>query len=650
MRKLNIVYFFVFVFVASVQVTYAQSSTSWWLIDNFNIDYQYVDVTIQDQVATTHIDMQLTNASSEIATGSFLLSIPAGATVNSLTVWVDGVAYNGDILVTDPGDDPSNPGGNGEPGEPAQIIWSLGYVNPEMVRIVVFPIAPNESRRIEIGYQQILEADNGLVRYTFPPLNDLYTQRSVIDQQFNITVDSNEEIRTVYSPSHEIDVARADDFSAAVTHTVEGLPGLTQTAATQNITFDLFYSVSTESIGLNLLSANQPNEDGYFLLFASPSVDVGEEEIVEKDVILVFDTSGSMGGEKIEQARNALLDVVSRLNPEDRFNIVAFNSGVQTYSDTLVPASNPGDYTSFVNDLNANGGTNISEGLFTALDMAGEDRFTTILFLTDGHATDGISDVPTLVELVAQNITDNVRLFSFGVGSGADTNLLDTLTNEFRGSTTYIQSQSEVEQAVTDFYTSIGDPLFTNLAIDFGDLEVYDMYPSTIPDIFAGSQIVLAGRYQNDAITTTVPITLTGLFNGITQTFVYSGTFVGDTISSQPIMSGTLVLTGTVVLPAIDEGEAFISQLWANRAIDTLLTEIRLNGETPELVAQIITIGNQYGIVTPYTSFVLEEPTAVSLVQWDVSQHSLLPFIILWWSALTVFMICARKRSSENLL
>ena len=202
-------------------------------------------------------------------------------------------------------------------------------------------------------------------------------------------VTSQEPIRTIYSPSHSVAVNRDGEFRAVV--------GYEDSDVTPEQDFELYYTVSPEAIGLNLLTYKEPGEDGFFLMLVTPGIETADT-VVAKDVILVLDTSGSMDGVKLEQAKEAATYVVDHLNAEDRFNIVAFSTGTYLYELELVPAAEPGDFEQFTNSLDAVGGTNISEALLEAAAMVDQERPSTIIFLTDGLATEGIDDTPLLLE------------------------------------------------------------------------------------------------------------------------------------------------------------------------------------------------------------------------------------------------------------
>jgi Ca-activated chloride channel homolog len=144
-----------------------------------------------------------------------------------------------------------------------------------------------------------------------------------------------------------------------------------------------------------LLSYREAGQDGFFLLLVAPGVT--SDEVVAKDVILVLDTSGSMEGEKMAQAKEAARYIIEHLQPADRFNIVSFSTGVRTYQPRLVAAAEPGDYTAYINSLEALGGTNISLALLEAAALVDAERPSTLIFLTDGLATEGITDTSRLL-------------------------------------------------------------------------------------------------------------------------------------------------------------------------------------------------------------------------------------------------------------
>jgi Ca-activated chloride channel family protein len=537
------------------------------------IKYHRVDVTIIDQVATTRVDQVFVNDNPWAADGTYIFPLPEGAAVSDFVMWIDGEPVRGDILEADEAREIYN-----DIVKRMRDPALLEYVDRRALKASIFPIPPGEERRIVLEYSSVLPLDNGLVHYVYPLSTEKYSSKPLEEVVMTVEVESEVPIRTVYSPSHQVFVEREDDFSALLDfEEYDVLP---------DRDFELYYSVSPEDVGLSLLSYKEPDEDGFFLLLAAPKVEVEPEDVVAKDLVLVLDVSGSMEGEKLDQAKDAAVRVLDRLNPEDGFNVVAFSTGVRTFSEEIEPASSREDGTEFVEGLEAMGGTDINRALLEAAKMTDPDRPTTVIFLTDGLATVGVEDAGTILENVAEAAPEDVRIFSFGVGDDVDTDLLDQLSIDHGGASTYVRPGENITETVSAFYAKIDSPVLSNLEVDFGSIKADQIYPERVPDLFAGSQLVMVGRYRNGGKTT---ITLSGTVNDRTVAIVYPGNnFTGE------------------------GGAEFIPRLWATRAIGSSLTEIRLHGEDRELVDAIVALSIRYGIITPYTSFLIEEDDVFS--------------------------------------
>jgi Ca-activated chloride channel family protein len=531
------------------------------------IRHHRVDVTIEDQVAVTRVDQVFVNEHDWEVEGTYVFPLPEGATVSDFVMWVDGEPVEAEIL----------------PADEARAIYEeivrrrrdpalLEYVGRDAVRASIFPIPPGGERRVELEYTQVLPVENGLVRYVYPLDTERFSARPLEECTIHVEIRSLDPMRALYSPTHQdrVFVERDGDYRATV--------GYEATDVLPDENFELVYTVSPEEVGLNLLTYREPPDDGFFLLLAAPSVEA--KRVIPKDVLLVLDTSGSMEGEKIVQAKGALTYVLEHLNPEDRFNVVSFSTGVRTYARELQPASAADEAAAWVQRLGAVGGTDINRALLEALAQVDSERATVVIFLTDGLPTEGVVDVPQILSNVAASAPENVRLFPFGVGDDVNTVLLDTLADEHRGTTGYVRPDERIDEEVSTFYAKISTPVLSNIAFDFGDVIVEDTYPEPLPDLFAGSQLILTGRYRGNG---PERIVLTGEVEGEERTFVYEGTF--DDAGGNP----------------------FIPRLWAARKIGYLLTQIRLHGEQEEWVDAVIELSTRYGIVTPYTSFLIQE-------------------------------------------
>lgn len=553
-----------------------------------------VSVTIQDQVAVTHVDQVFYNPNDWTIEGTYVFPIPADAAVNTFTLWIDGKPVQGEVLDAD---------------QARQIYEEivrtmrdpalLEYAGQGAMQARIFPIPPQGERRVELEYTQALSAENGLVRYVYPLNTEKFSALPLEEVSINLDVVASSPIRAVYSPSHQVAVSREDDYHVRAGYEDEDvLP---------DADFALYYSLG-ESQAFHLLTYRDPSDpddpDGFFLLMLAPRVNQ-ETASIPKDVILVLDRSGSMEGEKFRQAQEALGYILRYLNPEDRFNIITFSTGVDSYAQKMRPATEANEAIPWVDRLSAEGSTDINRALLEAASVADNDRPVYLIFLTDGLPTEGVLDSQQILDNLASAAYSNLRLFAFGVGYDVDTFLLDSLAQAHHGSSTYVMPGERLDEILSGFYARISTPVLTNLSLEFGDLGIYDLYPDPLPDLFLGSQIIGVGRYRQGGM---VDVILRGEVNGDIQTFRYPL----QAFTSESRRDATLA-----VLP----------RLWATRKIGHLLNRVRLKGPDQETVDQIVRLSIRYGIVTPYTSYLVtetplgaEEQERIAAEQFDQMQ------------------------------
>ncbi len=536
------------------------------------IKYHRVEVDIRDQVAEVRVDQAFENPGDTALEATYVFPLPEDAAISDFTMLVDGEQLEGRLLDRD------------EARRIYEEIVSaqrdpalLEYVDRGVFQASVFPIPPHGERRIQISYTQVIEREHGLLRFHYPLSTEKFSPEPIPEVAVTANIESTQAIRNVYSPSHDVAITREGEHTATAS--------LEMTDATPRTDFELVYSTSEDDIGLNLLTYRVGDEPGYFLLLVSPKVEVESDEVEPKDVVIVLDTSGSMEGEKMEQAKEAAAYIVERLNPDDRFGLIAFNSKLWLSHEGLLDAGDGRDEAlDFIDDLHARGSTNIHDALLAALDQLSDgERPSLILFLTDGLPTVGITDPAAIVDAVGSAATESVRLFNFGVGYDVNAILLDDLAQRHHGLSEYVGPGEDVFTAVSGFYESVSDPVLTDISLDFGRLSVSDVYPNPLPDLFAGSQLVVAGRYRDSG---TVDVTLTGSLEGATKEF----TFPDQSFPAQ----------------STDDGN--VPRLWATRKIGFLLNSVRFNGANDEVVDEIIELSKRFGIITPYTSFLVEEP------------------------------------------
>ena len=554
--------------------------------DQLVVKEHHVDVSIVDQLATTEIDQTFHNPNDWVAEGTYLFPVPEGATIDQFTMMVDGKEVEAQILEAD------------EAREIYENIVTqmrdpalLEYLGQNVIQASIFPIEPGDDAEVQIRYQQVLTAEGGVVHYRYPLDTERFSAEPLESVSVHVEVASDQPVRAVYSPSHEIAVDKQDDehFTA----------GWEANDVKPDTDFDLFYTLSDEAIGVNLLSYwSEADDQGTFMLLAAPGIPQPETAIA-KDVIVVLDTSGSMEGEKLEQAKEALVYILQNLNEGDRFTIVEFSTGVRLYDDELLTTSEAQDAIDWVEHLESSGGTDIDGALNEAMDLVDEERPTYVLFLTDGLPTEGETDTAEILDDVSDTAPENVRLFAFGVGDDVDTFLLDNLAAEHHGASSYVRPGERLDETVSNFYAKISTPLLTDVELTIDGVDTEEIYPTPLPDIFAGSQLVIVGHYKDGGSAT---IELKGKIDGKETTYVYEG---------QPFASDETVSTES------------LPRLWATRKIGYLMNQIRLQGEQKELTEAIVDLSIRYGIVTPYTSYLITEDDILTQAGRDqVAQDS----------------------------
>ncbi|MBW4436391.1 MAG: VWA domain-containing protein [Pleurocapsa minor GSE-CHR-MK-17-07R] len=540
-----------------------------WLV----VEYHRVNVTIDDQIARTNVDMQFVNrGDGALAEGTFIFPLPPGASVDSLVMYINEIPIEARIMEADEARAYYD-----------EIVRSyrdpalLEYIGTNAIQANVFPIPAGEKRRITLSYTQVLAADGGLIEYEYPlDVTRLTSRRAVEQMSISVQMTGDETLGSIYSPSHDIAVSRQGDTGFRV--------GFERTQFAADRDFSLFYSVSSESISLNALSYREgANEDGFFMLLVQPPLEMPDVPVAAQDVILVVDQSGSMQGDKWSQAQDAARYVLDNLGAEDRFNAILFSTGWRVYANELVPASDASDAASWISGQYAEGGTDINGALTTALEMVDLERPTTILFITDGLPSEGEMQTDRILENLDAVAPDNARIFAFGVGDDVDTFLLDGITRAFDGTSSYVRPSERIDEEVASLWNKVSAPVLQDATLSIEGVTVDTLYPSLPIDLFGGTQLTLVGRYREGM--EDARITLTGMLNGESVSYVYEGFNFRER----------------------GGGEPFIAQLWATRRIGDLLNSIRLNGESRELVDSIVSLSVRYGIITPYTSFLIDE-------------------------------------------
>jgi len=559
----------------------------------YKIKELQVNARLIDQVAQVQVSQTFENTGSRQLEVSFIFPLPYDGAIDRLTLLVDGKEYPAQLLDAD---EARRLYENivRKNKDPALLEW----MGTGLFKTSVFPVPPGAKRTVTLRYSQMCRKQDGLTDFLFPLSTAKYTSHAVEEFGIRASIESQDEIKNVYSPSHAVNIKRPDDNHAVVT--------LTKKNEVPSADFRLLYDVGRGKVSTRVLSYRpDDDEDGYFLLLASPKIKAQESERPKKTVVFVVDRSGSMSGEKMEQARAALKHVLNNLRAGDLFNIVAYDSQigafrpeVQRYDEKSRKAA-----LGFVEGIYAGGSTNIDGALRTALgQLQDTSRPNYVLFLTDGLPTAGETNEMKIVENAQEENDVRARIFTFGVGYDVNSRLLDRLVRENFGQSEYVKPNEDIEDRVSKLYNRIESPVMTNVQVTFEFDEakteegkpINRVYPRGSFDLFAGEQLVLVGRFKKSGRAKVV---------------------VAGSVGSE---KQKLDFPATLVRKSKDETHGFIEKLWAVRRVGEILDELDLKGKNDELITELVQLSKRHGILTPYTSFMADDTGQVSELATNV--------------------------------
>ncbi|MBX3381794.1 MAG: VWA domain-containing protein [Phycisphaeraceae bacterium] len=556
-----------------------------------------VKVSIDGQIATTTLELSVSNPTGMPQEAEVMLPVPDGVSIKSLQF--DGVG--------------AEPTAKLLPREEARRIYDsitrrrkdpalLEFAGYGMIRTSAFPIPANGTLKARITYDQLLTGDNGRIEYYLPRSEALGIAPGAVagggslgsvTWTFACSINSEQPIATIYSPSHEMSVEKPSPKRAEVT--------VTAAAAAAPGPFRITYlpeAVKSDGLAATLLAYPDPSigdgTGGFFLLLGALPARSDAAPAQKREITLVLDRSGSMQGEKFQQARDAAIAVIDGLGEGEFFNIVDYSDSVNSFEKAPVSKSlgSAQQAKAYLGALKPNGGTNIHDALLDAVHPAVVDgTLPMIIFLTDGLPTVGITSEVAIRDAIKAANTRDRRIFSFGVGYDVNTPLLSSISASSRGAPTFVLPGENIESKVSQVFRRLEGPRLASPVLTT-DRSVREMLPSTMNDVFEGDQILVVGQYTSSA---PLKLRLEGKDGGKDASFDLSFD-VGQSASAR---------------------NGYIPRLWATRKIGYLLGQIRehtasgVNASDPkmkELVDEVTRLSTLYGVMTEYTSFLATEP------------------------------------------
>lgn len=554
-----------------------------------------IDAEIENSVAQVVVSQTFNNIGSTPLEASFIFPIPYDGAIDSLTFFVEGKEFAGELL---------------DAAKARERYEAIARQNrdPALLECVgtglwqtsVFPIPPGQSRTVELRYTQLLRRQDGLTEFYFPirgKRGNFAPEKTI----FTTKIIGETEIKNVYSPTFDLQIDRVANNVVKTTCVLE------KQAPSRD--FRLFFDQNADELSARIQSYRpNSNDDGYFLLLASPKIVAANESRPAKTIVFALDVSGSMSGQKIRQAKESLKFVLSRLNDGDKFNVVLFETNVRAFSETLqtVDAASRARALAFVDAVRPRSATNIEGALNTAFALLNQDDSANpkyLFFLSDGEPTTGVANEMKLADLARRKNANGARFFSFGLGYDVNSRLLDRFVRDGRGQGEYVKPDENIEGRVAALYNRVEAPIFTDVEFEFKLKEdptaqyfTNQIYPSGALDLYAGEQLVVVGRYAKSG---PVEIKAKGKVDGGDVEFAFEGTLANE---------------------SIDSTYTFVERIWATRRIGEIVDCLDLEGPNDELMNELLELSKKHGIMTPYTSFLADDSVALDATAANARQ------------------------------
>ncbi|BDS07526.1 marine proteobacterial sortase target protein [Oceaniferula spumae] len=544
-----------------------------------------VSVSIIGRVAVTTMTMTLHNAGHSQQESEVLIPVPANSAIHEFGLEGAQGKFPGKLI----------------PRDEARRIYDeivrrsldpalLEFAGNGLVKSSVFPVPARGSSRVRLVYEQILEIDGDRIDYALPR-----TESPAYQVPWAVEVDWQIKggIAGVYSPSHDMAERRVGGARMKLTNSGKMQPGSLLLSATRR---------EKDGATASIMAYPENKNRGYFLLLLSPPA-IENKQSVKRELTIVIDKSGSMAGEKIEQALKAATQTIEGLEDGEAFNIIVYNEAVEHFAAKPVIKTREVllEARKFIAGIRVSGGTNIHDALQTAIHQnPTPDMLPIVLFLTDGVPTIGQTQEKKIRAAIAAGNTHKRRIFTFGVGVDVNTPLLSRLADDSRARATYVLPKEDVEVKVARVFRRLSGPVLSEPKLTTVDHQgqplagvVTDIMPARLPDMFDGEQLVVIGRYHHEK---KLHFTLTG----------------ND-------LKGPRHFHFNLSLKKSSKANSHVPRLWATRKIAVLTEALRdlgsengtaVNMQDPkvkELVDEIVRLSTEHGVLTEYTAFLARD-------------------------------------------
>lgn len=479
-----------------------------------------VKASIAGYIATVDVTQQYHNPYSTKIEAQYIFPLPANAAINEFLMTVGERKIRGIIRDRAEAQQIYN-----EARAQGYVASLLTQERPNIFTQSVANIEPGKAIDINIKYFHTLEYVDGWYEWNFPMVvgprfNPPYTsdgvgavgmgsrgasgqstevqylrpdQRNGHDISLSVAVDAGVKIEQIESKNHRTRTNNAELGYASIT--------LDRSDSIPNKDFVLRYKVAGETVkSAVMVQKDKDGNGGYFTLMLVPPESLTKLPRQPLEMVFTLDISGSMNGAPIEQSRAAIKYALTHMRPEDTFQIVRFFNEAESMTPMPVPATpeNVQRGLNYIQTMQAGGGTMMMEGIKTSLEFPGDEgRMRFVAFLTDGF----IGNEAQILGEVHRSLKDS-RIFSFGVGSAPNRYLLDHMAKMGRGAAAYLGANDNADEIMSAYFDRISHPAMTNVTVDYGNMQVTDVFPTRTPDVFVGRPVIITGRYTGNGDTT----------------------------------------------------------------------------------------------------------------------------------------------------
>jgi len=466
----------------------------------------------------------------------------------------------------------------------------LEQQRPNVFQMNVANIMPGDLIKVELSYTELITPEDKVYEFVYPTVTgprysnqpaatadpkekwvaNPYTHQGEAPlYTFNISVNLNTglPVRDIKCDSHKVNVAYDGPTTAFVK-----LDG--SEAAGGNRDFILKYRLDGDKIDSGLLLYKGEKENFFLLMMQSPRK-LETKNIPGREYVFIVDVSGSMHGFPLEISKTLLRDLIGNLRPTDMFNVLLFSGGSKLMSERSVPATaeNIEQALNVINNQQGGGGTELLPALKRTLAIPRSKGFSrSVIIVTDGYVT----VEPEVFDLMRSNLGD-ANMFTFGIGSSVNRHLLEGMARVGMGEPFIISQQSEAAEKAARFRSLVQNPALTNIKIDFGKFDVYDVEPISVPDIMADRPVIVFGKWRGTPKGT---ITLRGV--------------TGKGAHKETINVGRVKPSDT---------NTALKYLWARHKI-TLISDYIGRQTDKKRIEEVTRLGLDYNLLTKYTSFV----------------------------------------------